>query len=72
MNRRALFPEMSILNKIESLRDEIRYHEKKYYRDCAPEITDFQFDMKMKELEKLERENPGFFDLDSPTQKPGY
>ncbi|KOY50696.1 DNA ligase [Polaribacter dokdonensis DSW-5] len=34
-------------------------------------ISDFEFDLKLKELEKLEQENPIFFDANSPTQRVG-
>ena len=45
-------------NKIEALRTELEEHNYKYYVLAKPEISDFDFDMKSKELEKLEAEFP--------------
>ena len=39
--------------KIQKLRTGIKYHEKKYYVDNDPQISDYEFDMLVKELEKL-------------------
>jgi DNA ligase (NAD+) len=61
----------SVLQRIEALRRELNEHNYLYYVLSAPSITDFEFDMKMKELEQLEKENPGFFDPSSPTQRVG-
>jgi len=58
-------------NNIEELRDLIRYHEKKYYVDYSPEISDYEFDMLMKELEKIEEKYPGLITPESPTQRVG-
>ncbi|MBN1253409.1 MAG: NAD-dependent DNA ligase LigA [Bacteroidales bacterium] len=60
-----------IKNIIENLRKELEYHNHKYYVEANPEISDFDYDMKMKELQKLEYENPEFFDSNSPTQRVG-
>lgn len=57
--------------KIIALRDELEEHNYKYYVLSRPEISDFDFDMKMKELEKLEKEFPEFYDPDSPSQRVG-
>jgi DNA ligase (NAD+) len=56
---------------IEKLRKEIQYHEKKYYVDNDPQISDYEFDLLIKELQKLEREFPGFITPESPTQRVG-
>jgi len=61
----------SILFQIESLRNEIERYNYQYYVLSNPIVSDYDFDMKMKELEKLERENPEFFDENSPTQRVG-
>lgn len=62
---------MSIKERIESLRDELRTHNYNYYVLDNATISDFEFDMKLKELEKLETDNPEFFDPNSPTQRVG-
>ncbi|MGM0409432.1 MAG: NAD-dependent DNA ligase LigA [Bacillota bacterium] len=56
---------------IENLRKELRYHEHKYYVLDNPEISDSEFDKKMKELEELEEKFPEFKSADSPTQRVG-
>jgi DNA ligase (NAD+) len=53
------------------LRAEIRRHEERYYVLNDPEIADAEFDALMRELEALERENPDFRTIDSPTQRVG-
>lgn len=58
-------------DEIEKLRDEIRYHDKRYYVDAQPEITDLQYDRLMDRLKKLEGENPNLVTPDSPTQRIG-
>ncbi|MFD2098370.1 NAD-dependent DNA ligase LigA [Flagellimonas iocasae] len=62
---------MNIEQKITSLRDELREHNYKYYVLDQPSITDFEFDMKLKELQKLEAEYPEFYDPASPTLRVG-
>ncbi len=57
--------------EIEALREEIRYHERKYYVETKPEIPDTEFDMLMKHLEALEFEFPELVSPDSPTQRVG-
>ena len=61
----------SIQQQIEALRKELAEHNHRYYVLSQPVISDYDFDMKLKELEKLEMENPEFFDLNSPTQRVG-
>ncbi len=61
----------SIQNKIEALRKELNHHNYNYYVLDSPIISDFDFDMKIKELEKLEAKHPEFYDPDSPTQRVG-
>lgn len=60
-----------VTERIENLRSQIRYHSDKYYNQDAPEITDYEFDMLMKELKQLEKEHPELVTEDSPTQKVG-
>ena len=44
---------MNISEKITALRDELRYHNKKYYDEDAPEISDFEYDRMLRALETL-------------------
>lgn len=57
--------------RISELRDLINSHNHKYYVENSPEISDKEFDMLLKELEKLEKEFPEHFDPLSPTQRVG-
>ena len=57
--------------RIAALREQIAYHSDKYYNEDNPEITDHEFDMLMRELKQLEKENPSLVTADSPTQKVG-
>ena len=57
--------------RILDLRDQLNRHNYNYYVLNAPEISDRDFDMLMKELEQLERENPDMADPYSPTQRVG-
>ncbi|HVH87792.1 MAG TPA: NAD-dependent DNA ligase LigA [Terriglobales bacterium] len=56
---------------IEALRDQIRYHEHRYYVLDDPEISDADFDLLMQQLKKLEAEHPELITPDSPTQRVG-
>ena len=60
-----------IEEKIQALRKELNQHNHNYYVLDNPTITDFEFDNKLAELQKLEDENPQFFDANSPTQRVG-
>jgi len=57
--------------KIDKLREEIKYHEKKYYVDNDPQISDYEFDLLVKKLEKLESQFPELITPESPTQRVG-
>ncbi len=57
--------------RITELSEELEEHNYNYYVLAQPTISDFDFDMKMKELEKLEADFPEFFDPNSPTQRVG-
>jgi DNA ligase (NAD+) len=57
--------------KIKELSRELEGHNYRYYVLAQPAISDFEFDMKLKELEKLEAEFPEFADMNSPTQRVG-
>ncbi len=57
--------------RIEELRREINRHNYLYYVLAKPEISDYEYDMLLKELERLERQFPEFITPDSPTQRVG-
>jgi DNA ligase (NAD+) len=57
--------------RINALRVLIRHHEERYYILNDPEIADVEFDALMKELERLEAENPDLVTEDSPTRRVG-
>ncbi|WP_417362961.1 NAD-dependent DNA ligase LigA [Galbibacter sp.] len=62
---------MDIQKEITSLREQLSQHNYKYYVLDAPEITDYEFDMKLKALQKLEAEHPEYYDPNSPTVRVG-
>nr|WP_321245094.1 NAD-dependent DNA ligase LigA [uncultured Psychroserpens sp.] len=62
---------MSIQQKIEGLRDELRQHNYNYYILDNPTISDYDFDIKLKELQSLEEAHPEFYDANSPTLRVG-
>lgn len=53
------------------LRKKIEYHNNKYYNEDSPEISDFEYDLLLRELENLEFEHPELVTENSPTQKVG-
>ena len=53
------------------LRKEIKYHNKKYYDEDAPEISDYEYDALLNRLKEIEKEFPEFITATSPTQKVG-
>jgi len=57
--------------KIRDLRREIVYHEKKYYVDNDPQISDSEFDRLVRRLQELEAAHPEFITPESPTQRVG-
>lgn len=57
--------------RIVELRKQIAYHSDRYYNQDEPEISDYDFDMMMKELKQLEKEHPELVTSDSPTQQVG-
>ncbi len=55
--------------RIKELRDLNNHHDRKYYVENKPEISDQEYDRLMKELKKLEETHPDLITLDSPTQR---
>ncbi|HEY4232918.1 MAG TPA: NAD-dependent DNA ligase LigA [Lacipirellulaceae bacterium] len=61
----------SARRKIERLRDEIRGHDRRYYVEAAPTITDREYDQLIEKLRELEAAHPELISPDSPTQRVG-
>ncbi|WP_238252660.1 NAD-dependent DNA ligase LigA [Capnocytophaga cynodegmi] len=57
--------------KIEQLRAELNQHNYNYYILDNPTISDYEFDLKLKELQELEKTHPEFYDENSPTVRVG-
>ncbi len=57
--------------KAKELRDFLNYHSKKYYVDDDPQISDFEYDKALRELEDIENDFPSVLTPDSPTQRVG-
>ncbi|MEG1982997.1 MAG: NAD-dependent DNA ligase LigA [Alistipes sp.] len=60
-----------IHEQIESLRKQLNYHNRRYYVDNSPELSDFEFDALMRELQTLEQQHPEYADPNSPTMRVG-
>lgn len=65
MDKQAAF------QRIQDLRKLLHYHNYRYYVLAQPEISDFEYDQLMKELEELEKQYPEFMDPTSPTRRVG-
>ena len=62
---------MDIQNTIQNLREELNQHNYNYYVLDHPTISDYEFDLKLAQLQELEKQHPEFFDESSPTQRVG-
>ena len=62
---------MNVKNRIEELRQELNQHNINYYVFDNPEISDIDYDLLLRELETLEKNNPKYITVDSPTQRVG-
>ncbi|HEX7677964.1 MAG TPA: NAD-dependent DNA ligase LigA, partial [Thermoanaerobaculia bacterium] len=62
---------MTPKKEIEKLRAELERHNRLYYIEAAPEISDFEFDQRLKRLQELEAAHPEFADPNSPSQRVG-
>ncbi|MBQ8338261.1 MAG: NAD-dependent DNA ligase LigA, partial [Oscillospiraceae bacterium] len=60
-----------LFSQYQSLIAEIERHNRLYYDNDAPEISDYEYDMLMQSLKKIEAENPDFVSASSPTQHVG-
>ncbi len=63
--------EKNVKKEIEELRKEIREHNRRYYIENDPQISDFEYDILLKRLEELEKKYPEYVTPDSPTQRVG-
>jgi DNA ligase (NAD+) len=61
----------TVEQQIQNLRDQLREHNHNYYVLDNATISDYDFDIKLKELQELEAKHPEFFDANSPTQRVG-
>ena len=59
------------VQQIKRLREQIRHHDRKYYAEAAPEISDREYDLLLAELQALEEKHPDLVLADSPTQRVG-
>ena len=62
---------MDIQNTIHKLREELNLHNYNYYVLDKPMISDYDFDLQLKQLQNLESQYPEYFDENSPTQRVG-
>jgi DNA ligase (NAD+) len=62
---------MSIKDSVKALRDELNQLNYNYYVLDNPTISDYEFDLKLKQLQDLETQYPEYYDDNSPTQRVG-
>jgi len=62
---------MDVLDTIQNLREELNLHNYNYYVLDDTTISDYEFDIKLKQLQDLENAHPEYFDANSPTQRVG-
>ncbi|CAA9504353.1 MAG: DNA ligase (NAD(+)) [uncultured Rubrobacteraceae bacterium] len=62
---------VDVRGRIEDLREQVRYHNRRYYIEDAPEVSDAEYDALVSELESLEADHPELITPDSPTQRVG-
>ena len=70
MHIRAM-SERTEIQRMRELEDIVEYHSRKYYVDNAPEISDFEFDALLRELQELEAKHPDEANPNSPTKRVG-
>ena len=61
----------SAKKRVKELTEQINYHNDRYYNNDSPEISDYEYDMLLRELEQIEAEYPVLIKEDSPTQRVG-
>lgn len=62
----------TVQDRVEELREQIRYHNKRYHQDDDPEISDAEYDALVRELAQLEEQHPELIAEDSPTAQVGF
>jgi DNA ligase (NAD+) len=62
---------MTPKKEIETLRADLERHNRLYYLEAEPEISDFEFDQRLRRLQELEAQHPQFSDPNSPSQRVG-
>jgi DNA ligase (NAD+) len=67
----SALPLESARRRVETLREELRRHERLYYVENRPEVTDAEFDRLMQELQELEAAHPELTSADSPSRRVG-
>jgi len=67
----GIVSDLFVFAEIKELKEKIAYHNKLYYEKAEPEISDYEYDQLVKELEQLLVENPELRDEKSPTEKVG-
>ena len=60
-----------VAERITSLREQVAYHNRRYHEQDAPEITDGDFDLLVRELRELEAAHPELAALDPPSENVG-
>jgi DNA ligase (NAD+) len=70
-SRSAASPLEQAAKRIDELRDELRHHEYQYHVLDSPEISDAEYDAKMRELREVEGRHPELITPDSPSQRVG-
>jgi len=66
-----LFDQVDPARRVADLRQQLDHHNRLYYTDAAPEISDAEYDVLFRELEDLEESHPELSDPNSPTQRVG-
>lgn len=61
--------EKEAIQRLEELKKEIAYHDRRYYVLDDPEISDYQYDQLMRELLAIEDSHPQLVTVDSPSQR---
>ena len=60
-----------VARQLADLREQIRHHDRLYYVEAAPEISDLAYDQLLEQLRQLEQAHPDLVTSDSPTQRVG-